>query len=404
MIVPDKDADGLTSGAILHTTLRLLGLPDELIHVHVLSKGTSVHDEAERDAMKAYSPDFIFILDHGSRQSPSAIDEPHRCLVVDHHYVPDSSSFPEGAEFITACNSPPVSTTSLLTYLLCQKVHPDVENHCDWLAVIGTYGDLSSTIKWEPPFPDMSACLKKYTKKGLNDCVSLLNAPRRTSTYDVRSAWDALVAASSSNSSTSDDDAASYKANLNKILGSRRLIEARQDINAEVERCTHTPPAFSRDAAVAVFRIRSAFQVHPVIATRWAGHLSSKKLQVVLVANDGYLPGKVNFSCRIPRCARVRAAQEGTEEVNIIKVLREAAARSESGDLIERLGESFARGHKEASGGIVGATEFEELMFVLGVGEKGERKAGTDGDSPRKKKGLDTGQKNTLMNYFGAKS
>lgn len=94
LIVPDKDADGLTSGAILRATLRLLGLPEELIHIHVLSRGTTVHDTVERDAMAMYEPEFVFILDHGSRESPAAVDKPHRCLVIDHHHVHDDKSFP----------------------------------------------------------------------------------------------------------------------------------------------------------------------------------------------------------------------------------------------------------------------------------------------------------------------
>lgn len=350
--------------------------------------------------MAAHSPSYIFILDQGSRQSPPAIHSPHQCMVIDHHYIPDTSSVPEGAECVNACNSPPVSTTSLLVYLICETLHPDVRHLCDWLAVVGTYGDLSSTIKWSPPFPDMSRTLKKYTKKALNDCVSLLNGPRRTDRYDTITAWTALLAAADSEDAVSDAEA--YKANLDKILGNKRLIEARQEIHLEVERCTHTPPKFSRDATIAVFRISSAFQVHPVIATRWAGHLNSKKLQVVLVANEGYLPGKVNFSCRIPKCARARAAEEGGSEVNIIEVLREAAGRSESGDLLERMGDSFARGHKEASGGIVGVAEFEELMSVLGVGEKPDKEKRDGPRTPKKGKG--EGQKNTLMNYFGAKA
>jgi hypothetical protein len=138
-----------------------------------------------------------------------------------------------------------------------------------------------------------------------------------------------------------------------------------------------------------VFRISSAAQVHPVVATRWAGHLSSSKLEVVLVANDGYLPGMINFSCRIPRCARAR-----DPPVNIIEILKAAAERAEDPTLRERLGESFARGHKEASGGIVPESEFNELMEVLEIGKKSEVTQGkkTEKTSPP--------QGNTLMNYF----
>ena len=116
-----------------------------------------------------------------------------------------------------------------------------------------------------------------------------------------------------------------------------------------------------------MFRIKSEAQVHPVIATRWAGHLQSKALEIVLVANEGYLPGKVNFSCRAPRCAKSR-----DPPVDIIQSLRAyASLKLEKNDddasdqpdtpLLERLGDDFARGHVQASGGIVNADEFEHF-------------------------------------------
>lgn len=76
---------------------------------------------------------------------------------------------------------------------------------------------------------------------------------RRTGTYDVISAWKALLDAK----------------DPREILSNRRLIEARQEINQEVERQTHTPPKFSKDGKIAVLKINSEAQVHPVIATRW---------------------------------------------------------------------------------------------------------------------------------------
>lgn len=109
-----------------------------------------------------------------------------------------------------------------------------------------------------------------------------------------------------------------------------------------------------------------------------------------MVANTGYLPGMVNFSCRIARCARLR-----DPPVNIISSLR-AVADLDTTDLVERMGESFARGHKEASGGIVPAAEFEELLALMKVGEKPDP---TPGEAVRVKKNV-TPQKNNLMNYF----
>ncbi|KAI0158704.1 DHH family protein [Pestalotiopsis sp. NC0098] len=375
LIVPDKDADGLTSGAILQKTLVLLGLDPDLISAHLLQKGSNIHDEAERNAMAAHKAEYVFILDQGSRKSGPVVDTPHKALVLDHHYALEDD-FPEGAQHVTACNSPPVATSSLLTYHICSALHDGVREACDWLCVMGTHGDLGNTLKWEPPFPDMKSTFKAYTKKALNDAVSLINAPRRTATYDVPGAWKALTSASAPA----------------ELLKNKTLLAARAEVNAEVERCTHTAPKFSKDARIAVFRINSAAQIHPVIATRWAGHLQSPKLEVILVANEGYLPGMVNFSCRIPRSARAR-----DPPVNIIEVLKDIADKAQDSTLRARLGESFARGHKEASGGIVPKAEFEELMDVLEIGKKPED------SSPSKKKVKDTipKQSNTLMNYFG---
>ncbi|KAF4450445.1 dhh family protein [Fusarium austroafricanum] len=372
LIVPDKDADGLTSGAILRKTLILLGLDPGLISAYVLKKGRNVHDEESRREMASYKPAFIFVLDHGSRESPPLIDEPHRALVIDHHHAEDKDH-PKNATFATACNCPPVSTSSLLTYFICRDLHDGVQEACDWLCAMGTHGDLGNTLKWEPPFPDMKATFKMYTKKAINDAVSLINAPRRTASYDVPGAWKALIAVSSPK----------------ELLSDKTLLKARAEVNAEVERSTHTAPKFSADGRIAVFRINSEAQVHPVIATRWAGHLSSGRLEVILVANEGYLPGMVNFSCRVPRCAR-----SNDRPVNIIEVLREVASRAKDQTLRERLGESFARGHKEASGGIVPKPEFEELMEVLEVGKKPP-------GSPKRSRKDDPKQGNTLLNYFG---
>jgi hypothetical protein len=369
LLVPDKDADGLTSGAILRRTLILLGHEPGLILTHFVEKGANIHQDAEREAMLSKEPKHIIVLDQGTRRSPAVIDGPHKALIIDHHHAADELDFPEGSQHVTACDSPPVATSSLLTYLICRELHPDVEAQCAWLAVIGTHGDLGTTLKWESPFPDMKAVFKQHTKKAINDAVSLLNAPRRTAAYNVSAAWDALVVANSPA----------------ELLKNPALLRARAEVNAEVERCTHTPPSFSADGRIAVMRITSAAQVHPVIATRWAGHLASSKLEVVLVANDGYLPGLVNFSCRIARCARAR-----NEPVNIIKTLEDVVATAQDSSLRARLGQSFARGHKEASGGIVPREEFEEFLALLEVQrrEKKEEKTKAPG--------------NTITNYFGS--
>ncbi|KAI4152296.1 MAG: hypothetical protein LQ341_000729, partial [Variospora aurantia] len=379
LIVPDKDADGLDAGVIVHRTLTALGAAASSIDVHLVAKGNTIHDEEEREAMKKKNPKYIIVVDQGSSAGPEVIDDPAvKSLIIDHHL---SDDFPKDALVVSACHYPPVATSSLLTYEICKDLRPDIAPLIGYMCAMGTHGDLGNTLKWAPPFPDMQDVFKTHTKKSINDAVSLLNAPRRTARFDVVSAWEALLAASSPKD----------------ILTNRRLLSARAEINEEVERQTHTAPKFSKDGKIAVFRINSAAQVHPVIATRWAGHLKSAKLEIVLVANSGYLPGKVNFSCRIARCARNR-----DPPVNIISSLK-AVADLDTTDLVTRMGENFARGHKEASGGIIGIKEFEELMALMKVGEKSD--PSSEGEKKTLKKTVQKSpQKNKLDGYFGKKS
>ncbi len=65
---------------------------------------------------------------------------------------------------------------------------------------------------------------------------------------------------------------------LKQILGNRRLEEARREINLEVEKHTHTPPKFSKDGKIAVLKINTQAQVHPVIATRWVTSITLRKI------------------------------------------------------------------------------------------------------------------------------
>lgn len=115
-----------------------------------------------------------------------------------------------------------------------------------------------------------------------------------------------------------------------------------------------------------------------------------------MVANYGYLSGKVNFSCRIANCALDR-----TPPINIITSLKEIADLAPNADEFkQRLGESFARGHKEASGGIVDVKVFEELCALIKLGENPDQPA-ESGNSTNRAKSLESlPQKNTLKNCF----
>lgn len=380
LIVPDKDADGLSSGVIIYRTLTTLGLDKDKLDVHLHKRGANIHHEDERQEMTLKEPSYVIVLDQGSIKAPPIVDTPSaKTLILDHHL---SDVFPDKSEVVSACHYPPVATSSLLTFEICKTLHDALPDSLAYLACIGTHGDLGNTLKWNAPFPDMTATFKQHTKKSINEAVSLLNAPRRTAKYDVITAWNALL------ESKQPSD----------LVSNGRLQAARSEINEEVERNTHTPPKFSVDGRIAVLKINSRAQVHPVIATRWAGYLNSKKLEIVMVANYGYLDGMVNFSCRIARTARSR-----DPPVNIIESLKAAADLSTDG-LTERMGESFARGHKEASGGIVPTEAFEELMSLLKVGEKPEKNSDDERAKKKTKTIEKSPQKNTLGSYFAKKT
>lgn len=108
LIVPDKDADGLTAGAILRHTLLLLGVPQDLISIHTLTKGNNIHSQDEREKMAAKSPSYIFIIDQGSRPGPSIIDGEHIGLIIDHHHATEDD-FPAGSDHvrIEGCSNRP---------------------------------------------------------------------------------------------------------------------------------------------------------------------------------------------------------------------------------------------------------------------------------------------------------
>ncbi|KAL9028476.1 MAG: hypothetical protein Q9196_003166 [Gyalolechia fulgens] len=95
LLVPDKDADGLDAGVIIHRTLTALGADASSIHVHLVAKGNSIHDEQERAVMKAKDPKYIIVVDQGSRPAPPLVDIPDvKCLIIDHHW---SDEFPKDA-------------------------------------------------------------------------------------------------------------------------------------------------------------------------------------------------------------------------------------------------------------------------------------------------------------------
>lgn len=228
LLLPDKDADGLSAGAILHRTLRrVYGVPEGAIRVHHVGRGASPASPAERAAMSASQARWIVVLDQGSRHGAGltaaaergwawddaetaeeqarremADAEPRvRSLIIDHHHLGPGEEGPTGALMLNAHAYEPVATSALLTWCICRPLwttendgataelppsssvvspvsHMESEARAalDYLALIGTCGDLGMQVKWAPPWPDLEPELKRCTRKRIGEIVAAVNA------------------------------------------------------------------------------------------------------------------------------------------------------------------------------------------------------------------------------------
>lgn len=398
LLIPDKDADGLSAGCIAKRTLIRLGAHSDNILVHHIPAGKAPSADEE---LQSYSAKWIIILDQGSVRGPALVPGGElgwesnekaavRTMVLDHHHVADlDSDCPTGALLLNASHHTPVCTSALLAWCVCRPFWPDSvggAGQIDYLALIGTCGDLSINVSWDAPWPDFEAELKRWGKSKIGKVVAMINAPRRTPLHDAFVSWKALDVSESPLDVLDAEKNPSFE----------RLNEARRLVASETEKQTHTPPKFSKDSRVALLTISTPFQVHPSIATRWSGTLKgAKRLEIVMCANTGFgalydedantkvdeegevvasegvkieegLEEKdkeryVHFSCRIANAAKARG-----ENPNIIELLNDYAARDPTflSDLRQSGQGSFARGHREASGG-VSAMKFYFYFYLF---------------------------------------
>lgn len=94
---------------------------------------------------------------------------------------------------------------------------------------------------------------------------------------------------------------------------------------------------------MALIRIRSPYQLHPLLAQIWRSRLRGI---IVIAANEHYLTGQVNFSVRGPSGTNVRA------------FLRQVALPPGDGE--------YGLGHDEASGGSLPIVRWNQFLRALG--------------------------------------
>jgi single-stranded-DNA-specific exonuclease len=293
-VVPHTDADGLAAGAM---ALRATGrTADDAL---LFGRGGSPFASDASSTQGA-----LALLDWGVRDIAAP------ALFVDHH-APEAT--PRHDQLVVSGyeEDPPVSTSVLM-----RRILPDQPA---WLAAVGAYGDLGAAGLRLPECTGTA-------RTALARLVPLVNAPRRVPGGPVREVLRLLVESSSVVAALEDPRA-------------QLLRRCKEEWQRAFDHALKTAPRV-RDGT-ALIRFSSPYQVHPVVATAWERRLAPK---LVVAANDGYLPDRVNFAVR-----------GGVGDLR--RVLREA---------LPDAGGEFAHGHDRATGGSVDPDTFERLLSGLG--------------------------------------
>lgn len=320
IVAPHGDADGLAAGALaMRAVERMGGAPIPCLP----GKGEHVHTLVMRERLAALAADGLVVLDMGSRSGPIVRNLP--TIVIDHH---DAREVPDDVVYLSSAGCEPVAPTGLLAYVLLRELAPldDVA----WLAWFATVGDLGMAH----PFADeLAPIAARYRRTHVQKAVALVNAARRAAAYRPQLALDVLLAAR---------DPADIARGT--VAGAAELAACRAEVNAELARVARVPPRIAGN--VALLRFSSPAQIHPLLATRWVTRLAQK---VVIAANDGYLPGRVNFAVR------------SAANIDLLAFLRGLGLGEVEGE--------FANGHPRATGGSVPPAEFARILRALGYPE-----------------------------------
>jgi len=317
VVLHDSDADGVTAGVVLQLALSRAGF--DKVKLVTPDRQRNAWTPANRERVIAAAPDSLFVLDLGSQSEPVIAGVP-TCF-IDHHRP---EGVPPGDTLISAYTWEPIPNTSLLVWELCSSL-TDVSD-LDWIAAIGTVSDLGE----KAPFEMLAVAKSRYTVKYLKEASALINSARRASQYNPEVAVRALL--------THDSPRALVNSNTQEV---EQLRKARKEVQVAMEQVKKAAPVFSGN--VALVRINSPCQIHPLIAQSWRTRLPK---YIVMVANEGYIPGRVNFSVRT------------ASGINVLDFLN-------SVDLSPGEG-SYGHGHDSASGGSLPVERWNELLASLG--------------------------------------
>lgn len=307
------DPDGISGAVMVYLALESLNC--RRLSPLALGRGENPFSEATLKDIERVSPDRLIVVDSGSREGryPEGI----KALVIDHH-VPQGS--PDVDVFFSTYLDGTERIASEAAYDVVRRVvdHPDF----GFYVLIGIGGDMGLD-KVPSRFKDE---VRKYGRKKVYQCVTLMNAARRHHDFDANSLFRMLRLSISAE----------------RFLERARkegLENLKEEVNRDLRRNLKVPPRFRGKFALLDFK--SPHQIHPLIAVIWAGRLEG---YVVIAANRGYLPGMVNFSMRT------------SMDIDLLELLREYRME----------GEEIGYGHRKATGGILPKSSFDRFLRRLG--------------------------------------
>ncbi|GGB40769.1 hypothetical protein GCM10011380_32790 [Sphingomonas metalli] len=316
VVLSHFDADGLAAAAILVRALRTAGRQAEPL---VIGKTGSPWDGDTASRIAAFGPAGLIVADLGTRPEPVLPGCP--TLVIDHH-VPTGT--PQHAVTISGNGLDPEPTSALLAWWSAGALGD--QDDLLWLAAIGLIGDMADGLG----FPELAAAQARWGKTALRDATTLINAPRRTALADAGPALRLLLRADGPKAITRGDDP-----------DTRALHAARAEVREAMEVGKRVAPLVAGD--VALIRLDTPCQIHPLIAQQWRGRLRDK---IVIAANRGYRPGWVHFAAR---------SASGRDLIAFLAEHRPAGADGRYGN-----------GHAQATGGALPASGWN--AFVAGLG------------------------------------
>lgn len=325
LLLGHHDADGLASLALLARAFAML---DQPVRIRIVGRGENPWSPAMAEELRGIAMGGIIAADLGVRSGTLRAGTP--AILIDHH-VPASTA--PDAVVISGHGCSPVPTSSLLTYWCAAELA--TVDELLWIAALGIVGDMADGAG----FPEMALARKRYGMKVLRDATTLINAARRASSADARPALALLMKADSPRDIVSG-----------RFPETQVLLTAREEVRRDLDQARRTAPIVRN--GVALLRIHSPCQIHPLVAQAWRTRLSNS---VVLAANTGYRPGWVHFAARSAR------------NIDLVDFLsRHAPAGAD---------ENYGGGHERASGGALRIAQWNAFAAGLGFGPEAQVEA-----------------------------